>query len=74
NPAQTRGVNSVGLRRAGFPAEDRAEIKRFYKLLYRSNLNLSQAIEAMKAEVQTDSGREIVAFLEAESQLGVLLK
>ncbi len=74
NPAQTRGVNSVGLRRAGFSAGDRAEIKRFYKLLYRSNLNLSQAIEAMKAEVQTDSGREIVAFLEAESQLGVLLK
>jgi acyl-[acyl carrier protein]--UDP-N-acetylglucosamine O-acyltransferase len=62
----------VGLRRAAFPAEERQEIKRFYKLLYDPKLNVSQAIEAMKAEVTTDAGREIIAFLEAPSERGVL--
>jgi hypothetical protein len=35
-------------------------------------LNVSQAIEAMKAEVTTDAGGEIIAFLEAPSERGVL--
>ena len=37
NPCQPYGLNSVGLRRAGFSVEDRHEIKRFYKLLYDPN-------------------------------------
>jgi UDP-N-acetylglucosamine acyltransferase len=72
NPCQPYGLNSVGLRRAAFSAEDRQEIKRFYKLLYDPKLNVSQATEAMKAEVMTDPGREIIAFLEAPSERGVL--
>ena len=74
NPAEPYGLNSVGLRRANFSDEERAEIKRFYKLLYGSKLNLSQAIEAMKGDAATDSGRHMIAFLEAESQRGILLK
>jgi UDP-N-acetylglucosamine acyltransferase len=72
NPCEPYGLNSVGLRRAAFSAQERNEIKRFYKLLYNPNLNVSQAIEAMKAQVTTEPGREIVAFLEAPSQRGVL--
>jgi UDP-N-acetylglucosamine acyltransferase len=72
NPCQPYGLNSVGLRRAAFSAPDRQEIKRFYKLLYDPKLNVSQAIEAMKAQCTTDPGREIIAFLEAPSERGVL--
>jgi UDP-N-acetylglucosamine acyltransferase len=72
NPCQPYGLNSVGLRRAAFSVEDRQEIKRFYKLLYDPKLNVSQATEAMKAQVTTDPGREIIAFLEAPSERGVL--
>lgn len=72
NPCQPYGLNSVGLRRAAFSVEDRQEIKRFYKLLYDPKLNVSQAIGRMKAEVTTDPGREIIAFLEAPSERGVL--
>src|SRR5436189_212359 len=39
------GVNIVGLRRAGFGAKDRDEIKSAFKLLYMSGLNIGQAIE-----------------------------
>jgi UDP-N-acetylglucosamine acyltransferase len=70
-PAEPNGLNSVGLRRAGFTLAERTEIKKFYKLLYASKLNVSQALDAMKAEVSTDSGREIVAFLEAPSHRGI---
>lgn len=72
NPAAPYGPNSVGLRRAGFSGDERTEIKRFYKLLYSPKHNVSQAVEAMKAEVSTEPGREMIAFLEAESQRGVL--
>jgi UDP-N-acetylglucosamine acyltransferase len=72
NPCEPYGLNSVGLRRAAFTAEERNEIKRFYKLLYNPKLNVSQAIAAMKEQVTTSPGREIIAFLEAPSQRGVL--
>ena len=65
---------SVGLRRAGFTVEEKAEIKKFYKILYGSKLSLPSAIETMKAEVTTECGRQIIAFIEAESPRGILLK
>ncbi|HTX60097.1 MAG TPA: acyl-ACP--UDP-N-acetylglucosamine O-acyltransferase, partial [Verrucomicrobiae bacterium] len=72
NPARAYGLNSVGLRRAGFTAEERNEIKKFYKILYDPKLNVSQAIDAIKAEVTSAPGHEILAFLEAPSERGVL--
>jgi len=72
NPAEPYGLNSVGLRRAGFKVDERNEIKRFYKILYNPKMNVSQAIEEMKAEVTTEPGREMVAFLESPSQRGIL--
>src|SRR5579871_1407007 len=72
NPCEPYGLNSVGLRRAAFTPDERTEIKRCYKILYDPKLNVSQAIEAMKAEVKTGPGREILAFLEGPSERGVL--
>ena len=37
------GLNAVGLRRAGFTAEQRLELKRLYHLLFRSGKNLRKA-------------------------------
>ena len=72
NPARPYGLNSVGLRRAAFSPEERNEIKKCYKILYDPKLTVSKALDAMKADVTTDPGREIVAFLEASSERGVL--
>ncbi len=72
NPAEPYGLNSVGLRRAGFSVDERNEIKKFYKLLYNPKMNVSQAVDAMKVEASSDPGREIVAFLETPSQRGIL--
>lgn len=50
-PTKVYGLNVIGLRRNGFSAESRAELKRAYRLLYRSNLNISQAIERIEKEI-----------------------
>ena len=44
NPARLRGVNSVGLRRAGFDEEARRELKNAYRTLFRSALPLDEAL------------------------------
>lgn len=72
NPAKPYGLNSAGLKRAGFTAEDIAELKRFYKLIYGSKLNLSEAIAEMQATVTTAPGRELIQFLETPSDRGIL--
>jgi UDP-N-acetylglucosamine acyltransferase len=70
-PAEPNGLNSVGLRRAGFSVEERGEIKHFYRLLYASKLNVSQALETMREEVRTEPGQEIITFVEATSHRGI---
>jgi UDP-N-acetylglucosamine acyltransferase len=74
NPATPYGLNSVGLRRANFSEEERAEIKKFYKMLNGSKLKLTEAIEQMRGEARTESGRHMLEFLEGSSQRGILLK
>ncbi|GIX46421.1 MAG: acyl-[acyl-carrier-protein]--UDP-N-acetylglucosamine O-acyltransferase [Candidatus Tectimicrobiota bacterium] len=50
NPAAVYGLNVVGLRRAGFDANLRRELKAAYRLLYRSGLNVSQALATIKRQ------------------------
>ncbi len=57
------GLNVVGLRRAGFSPEERAMVKRAFQLLYRSGLNVSQAVEAIEGENLGRGGQAIVDFI-----------
>lgn len=52
NPARVAGINIVGLRRNDILPEVRDEIKRAYRILYRSNLSIEHAIEKMEHELQ----------------------
>ena len=45
NPIKLYGLNSVGLQRNGFPETVVRELKRAYRLFFRSELNVSQARE-----------------------------
>ena len=60
-PAKVVGLNAVGISRAGIPLESRRNIKKAYKLLYRSGLSLQQAIAVIEQEV--DSCEEVEHFL-----------
>lgn len=61
NPAKVFGTNVVGLRRNGIEPEVRDEIKRAYRILYRSNFTIEQAIERMEQELH--GGPEIDYFI-----------
>jgi UDP-N-acetylglucosamine acyltransferase len=57
-PAKVLELNKIGLRRQGTPPNVRANLRHAYKLLYRSNLNLSQALERIEEEVETGEDLE----------------
>lgn len=48
-PAKLRGLNLLGLRRAGLPREAVAAIKEAYKLLFTSGLRAEEAVARLKA-------------------------
>jgi len=64
------GVNVVGLRRAGFSAEEIAELRRAYRILYRSGKTFRAAVEEVAGLVQTPAGRRLVEFLQSPSRRG----
>lgn len=72
NPVKLFGLNSVGLQRSGFAEATIAELKRAYRLLFRSDLNLSQALERARAELDPapPEVQAMLAFVEA-SERGV---
>ncbi|MBN1885952.1 MAG: acyl-ACP--UDP-N-acetylglucosamine O-acyltransferase [Candidatus Krumholzibacteriota bacterium] len=51
SPPKVSGTNSTGLKRRGFSFEQRCLIKKAYVILYRSNLNVSQAAERIEREL-----------------------
>lgn len=50
-PATTRGVNIIGLRRAGMPAAERRALQDAYRILYRSGLSPRGALERIRREL-----------------------
>jgi UDP-N-acetylglucosamine acyltransferase len=63
-PTRPHGINSVGMERNGVAAEDVRLIRNAYKIIYKMNLRLEDAIEQME-ELATDSKEltEMVEFL-----------
>ena len=51
NPAYVAGLNSVGIARAKISTEVRKDLKKAYKILYRSGNTLDQAIAEMEQEL-----------------------
>jgi UDP-N-acetylglucosamine acyltransferase len=64
------GLNTVGLRRAGFSEADRLELKQLYQKLFLSDLNLSQALTEARKEFASVSAVRLLDFI-AASKRGV---
>jgi len=62
-PAAPRGINSEGLKRRGFDADQIRNIKNAYRLVYRKGLKLADAIEEIAERSKTQP--ELVLFLES---------
>ena len=58
-----RGLNVVGLRRAGISKDAIRQLKLAYRILYRSRLPLEKALERIESEFPTPESRHLVAFI-----------
>jgi len=65
------GINAVGLRRAGFSADARKDIKRAFRLLYQSGLNVSQALEAAAGESWGPEATMLFNFVRDAKKRGI---
>lgn len=63
-PARVISLNVRGLRRAGLDAADRMCLAKAYKLLYRSGLNLTQALEQLVQEEVSPEVQYLIDFLQ----------
>jgi len=73
NPIKLFGLNTIGLERNGFPEDVRRELKRAYRLFFKSELNLSQARERATAELhQYPEIQEFLAFFDRSDRGSVV--
>lgn len=69
DPLRYFGLNTVGLKRRGFTSEQIANIKRAYHYIYRSRLNLTQAVEAIRNDLErTEEIKIILDFIESSER------
>ena len=65
------GLNVVGLRRSGFSAKDRDEIKAAFKLVYASGLNVGDAIKKAATMKLGEAAKEFLEFVANARKRGV---
>jgi UDP-N-acetylglucosamine acyltransferase len=69
NPVKLYGLNSVGLQRSGFSDVTVSELKKAYRLFFRSDINVSQAMERAAGELKPFPEVEaFIAFVEASGR------
>ncbi|HYU51571.1 MAG TPA: acyl-ACP--UDP-N-acetylglucosamine O-acyltransferase [Gemmatimonadaceae bacterium] len=73
NPVKLYGLNTVGLQRSGMDDDTIRELKRAYRLLFRSEMNVTQAMERAQTELEPlPEVQELIRFVEA-SERGVVI-
>ncbi len=63
-----KGLNVVGLRRAGFSKAQIDALKTAYRILYRSGLKLEEALSRIEAELDTEHTQHLAAFIRSSKR------
>ncbi|MFV0366695.1 MAG: acyl-ACP--UDP-N-acetylglucosamine O-acyltransferase [Mangrovibacterium sp.] len=71
-PLSYAGVNSIGLRRRNFSNDKIREIQDIYRYIYQKDLNTTQAIEFIEAEVPASAERDEVLQFIKSSERGII--
>lgn len=69
---QVRGLNVVGMSRAGFDREQRTGVKAAFNHIYRTGLNLSQALAAADEMEWGKEAAQFIDFFRVETKKGVV--
>lgn len=72
NPLSAAGINSEGLKRRGYSADDIALIKRAYKTLYRDGLSFQEAKAKLAAESAATPALKVFSDFLAASTRGIV--
>jgi UDP-N-acetylglucosamine acyltransferase len=71
-PGVARGVNVIGLRRAGMAAAERRTLQDAYRILYRSGLSPQRALERLREELPTGPAlHTLMEFIASASRHGI---
>ena len=65
------GLNAVGLRRAGMSMEIRMEIKRAFRLIYRSGLNVTEALQTARQQTWSSEAMSFFDFIDQSKKRGI---
>lgn len=65
------GLNTVGLRRAGFSPDQRLELKEIYHALFRAGVNLHTALAQARDRYSSPAAKVMIEFLAGCSARGV---
>lgn len=71
-PIAFTGINTVGLRRRDFSADDINAIQEIYRILYMTNFNVSDAIEKIEQEIPQSEVRDNIVNFVKGSKRGIL--
>ena len=72
NHAITHGINVRGLKRRGFSADEITELKRAYKIMYRTGLTMKDALKEIAAREFKSSHVEVFTNFVRQSERGVI--
>jgi UDP-N-acetylglucosamine acyltransferase len=72
DPAFVAGLNSVGLSRAGMPPEIRSQLKKAFRILYRSGMSMGEAVETMEQELESSEPVEHLMRFLRNAERGII--
>lgn len=74
-PARIYEINSIGLKRRGIKPNVRAALRQAFRLLTRSGLNMTDALDAIRQQVPPHPEIDhLIAFMGQKSRMGVLIR
>ena len=71
-PAQTYGINTVGLQRKGYQKETIEALQRAYRILIRSKMKLKDALDRIEAELSFQAEVRYLAEFVRASERGII--
>ncbi len=72
SPAKYMGLNSVGLRRRGFSAEQVLNIQEIYRVIYMGGLNTTHACEKVEQDFPSSPERDYILQFVRNSDRGII--
>ena len=71
-PLQFEGINLVGLRRRGFTNEQIRSISKTYDILYKTGLNVSDAVVEIEKQMKDNPEANSILDFIKESKRGII--